>query len=230
MKRRNIVLSISGAAVLLATAVLSALCIKDWSGLTRGAFCAVLWSETAFFGGSVFVEYAAAKTEQIITRAALYSTLSCYAVINIAVSLLYIARFQQAVTSYVVIETVLLAIAAVVIVVSLAASRSVHQANEKSMEQLAAVESLIERLDKLSAAPAYQAYSAALKKLSEDLRFTDMTVSAPEDAGIGQAISAIETEGGSGDASEAVKANLIQISALISQRKAAAGAAKKGRI
>ena len=230
MKRRSIILATSGAIIVFATVIISLLCIKDWSGLTKGAFCAILWSEIAFFGGAIFVEYAARKTEQVITRSALYSTLSCYAVTNMIVSTLCIACFRQAVTAYAVTEVVLLAIAAVVIVVSLSASKGVYQASEGTRNQLAAVEALIARLDKLAAASAYQAYSAALKKLSEDLRFTDMTVSAPEDSGIEQAISAIEMEGGNEDSSETIKANLVRINTLINQRKLTVSAAKKGRI
>ena len=232
MKRRSITISISGVIVLLATIIISAICIDDWSGLTGWAFSAILWSEIIFFCGLVFVEWIAERTEQIITRASLYVILSAYAIINIPGSILYIAFYKDACTSFAVVEVALLSLAAVAIVVSLATSKSIRQSNEKTMNAVATIEAMVERLNKLAIAPECKVYSSALKKVSEDLKFTDISVSVPEDAEIDGAISSIEVAviSESENATETIKEALIRLNSLISKRKISTSSCKKGRI
>lgn len=210
--------------------IISVLCIDDWSGLTGWAFSAMFLTEILYFGGMILVERIAEKTEQIITRSALYVLLTAYAVINILVSIIYIAFFKQANTSFVIVEVILLAIIAIAAVVSLAASKGIHQSNENTMNSIANIENMIERLNKLAVSPNCTAYSSALKKLSDDLRFIDISKNVPEDAKIAEAISTIEIEINSDDSTETIKETLVRMNTLIAQRKIAVQASKKGRV
>jgi hypothetical protein len=232
MKRRSITISIIGVITLIVTIIISTLCIADWSGLTVLAFSTIIWTEVVFFGGMVLVEWAAERTEQVFTRSALYVLFSAYAVINIPVSILYIAFLKQARTSFVIVEVVLLAVIAIIMVVSLSASKRVYQCNQKTMENLAGIEAMIERLNKLAVSPECETYSSALKKLSDDLRFTDISASAPEDTEIAVAISSIEIEVKSAgeNTAETIKETLVRLNSLIAQRKLAVCASKKGRV
>lgn len=194
MNRQNITISIAGVIILLVTITISTLCIDDWSGLTGWAFATMLWSELLFFAGLVFVEWVAARTEQIITRTALYTLLSAYAIVNIPVSIIYLAFFKEAATSFIIVEVVLLAVVAIAVVATLTISKSVHQSNEKTMNSVVMVESLIERMNKLALTPNCEKYSSQLKKMSDSLRFTDTSVVVQEDTEIIDAISIIELE------------------------------------
>lgn len=232
MKRRSITIAIVGVITLLVTILICALCMKDWSGLTAGAFGTLIWTEIAFFGGIAFVEWIAEQTEQIITRSALYAMFSAYAVINIPVSILYMVFFKQARISFVIVEAVLLAILAITIVISLSASAGIHQSNQKTMGNLASMESMIERLNKLAVSPECAAYSSTLKKLGDDLRFSDISTCVPEDAEIAAAISTMEIDINTAgeNTAETIKETLVRLNSLIAQRKVAVSTSKKGRV
>ena len=232
MNRRSKAILLSGVILLIATAALLLLCINDWSGLTKLASSTILWSEIAFFGGLLFVERVAQKTEQVITRSSVYFLLSAYAVINILVSIVYITFFKQSFTSFLVFQIVLFAVVAIAILIFLTASRSIYKANAQTNQTVAGVQAMVDRLNELALNPEYDHFSSTLKKLSEDLRFTDLSTNAPEDAEILDAISAIEIELGhlNENTGETVKSTLVRLNSLINQRKVSTGAIKKGRI
>lgn len=56
MNRRSKTILVSGVILLIATIIVSLICIDDWSGVTGWAFVTMLWSEVVLFGGLVFVE------------------------------------------------------------------------------------------------------------------------------------------------------------------------------
>lgn len=232
MNIRGKTISISGVIILIATIIIATLCIDDWSRLTVLAFSTMLLTEIVFFGGLIFIEWISEKTEQLITRSSLYVLLSFYLVISILLSILYMVFFKEATTSFVIIQVILLAIITIAIMVSLAVSKSIYKSNEKTMTTLTSVEEMITRLNKLAALPKCAVYSSAIKKLSDNLRFTDVSVNVPEDAEIDGAISTIEIEATieNEDAAETIKETLIHLNSLIAQRKVTSSAAKKGRV
>lgn len=231
MNRRSKTILISGIITIFATVIISLLSIDDWSGLIGWAFTAMLWSEAVFFGGLILVECISEKTEPIITRSVLYTVISVYAGIDFFVSIFYMTLFEEANTSFAVVQVSLLAIVAIAIVILLATSKGVHRANEKTMKAVVNTESMIEKLNKLAMTPGYEQFASTLKKLSDDLRFTDISKSVPEDAEIREIISSIEIESGSNETTyENIKAKLVRLNTLISQRKLSVFAINKGKI
>lgn len=232
MNKRSKSIFLSGCIVLAATIMVSMLCIKDWSGLTGLAFSTMLLAEIVFFAGFISVEWIAEKTEQVIARSAVYTLVCAYAAANILVSILYIVFFKEKVTSFAVIQVVLLAAAAIAVIVSLTAGKSIYESNDNTMKAVINVEALIERLNQLAVSPACTDFSSSLRKLSDDLRFTDISKSVQEDADISDVISAIEIESGhsSEHTFETIKTALIRLNSLIEQRKLTVSASKKGKI
>lgn len=57
MNRRSKTILVSGVILLIATIIVSLICIDDWSGVTGWAFVTMLWSEVVLFGGLVFVPF-----------------------------------------------------------------------------------------------------------------------------------------------------------------------------
>lgn len=142
MSRRSRAILISGLTAFAATAAVALLCIRDWSGITGWAFLTMLWSETVFVAGLLFAERASELTEPVATRAVLYTVIAVYAVVNMAVSLLYMILFKKAYTSFGVIQVVLLAAALVITIVSFTASKGIR--TEKLMCRKVTQENLID--------------------------------------------------------------------------------------
>lgn len=232
MNRRNRTILISGVMMLLATIMISLFCMKDWSGLTGWAFAAMLWSEIVFFGGLIFTEWISERTEQVITRSMLYTVIFAYSVINFLVSVCYMTLLKEAGTSFTVIQIVLLVIAAIAIFISLTVSGGVQKGNEHTLKSTAKVDAMVERLNKLAVCPECEPFSSSLKKLSDDLRFTDTSKVVSEDAEISDVISNIEIAADSVEESfnEKMQAALVRLNTLISKRKISVNAVNKGKI
>lgn len=232
MNKRSKSIFLSGFIVFAATIMIAMLCIDDWSGLTGLAFSTMLFAEIVFFAGLISVEWIAEKTEQVIARSAVYTLVFGYAAANILVSILYIVFFKDKVTSFAVIQVVLLAAAAIAVIVSLTAGKSIYQSNKNTMKAVINAEALIERLNQLAVSPACTDFSSSLRKSSDDLRFTDISKSVQEDADISDVISAIEIESNhsSERTFETIKTALIRLNSLIEQRKLTVSASNKGKI
>jgi predicted DNA-binding protein (UPF0251 family) len=93
-------------------------------------------------------------------------------------------------------------------------------------------EAIIERLNKLLVRPECEPYTSMLKSLSEDLRFTDISKTVPEDADIAMNISEIELTLCNLDdaADEKIKSALVRLKTLIEQRKLSVSSINKGKI
>ncbi len=231
MNRRNAI-SICGIITFIATIILSKMCIDDWSGLTKWAFGTILGSEIVFFSGLLFAEYISQKTEQIITRVALYVLLSAYMLINVAVSVVFITSYKDENTSFVNTEVIIHALLFIAIIVFLTAGRSIYKSNRKTMANLANAEAMIGRLNKLAALDKCLAYRSALNKISDELRFSDISSPVLEDMEINKAISVIELEivNDTETSEKVIKDALINLKSLVAQRNITISMAKKGNI
>lgn len=232
MNTRCKAILICGIITLLATSIISSLCISDWEGVTKWAFTAILWSEIVLFGGILFVERISQRTEQIITRVLLYTIISLYSVLNLLVSAIYIASFKDGSTSFTIIQVAMFAVATISFVISIVASKAVQQSNEHTMATVENTEQMVERLKKLAVCPACEKYASTLRTLSDDLRFTDISKVVAEDADISILISGIEVEIDSIDDSsdDKIKSALVRLKTLIAQRQISLSAANKGKI
>lgn len=232
MNRRSKTILVSGVILLIATIIVSLICIDDWSGVTGWAFVTMLWSEVVLFGGLVFVEWFSEKSEQIITRSSHYVIIAAYAVINFLISIFYMTLLKEATTFFAVVQVVILAVASVGIVISLAASKGVQRSNEHTVKAVENAEEMIERLNKLALCPECDRFASTLKKMSDDLRFTDISKTVAEDTEISNVISTIEVEIGNTDEGtyEKIKMALVRLNTLILQRKISVNAVNKGKI
>lgn len=231
MNRFNSI-SICGIVTFIATIILSEMGIDDWSGLTKWAYYTILGSEIIFFSGLLWAEYISQKTEQIITRVALYLLLSTYTFINIVVAIIFILFYKNENTSFINIEVIINALLFTAIVVFLTASKSIYKSNQKTMSNLNNVTAIIERLDKLATVDKCLAYRPTLNKLSEDLRFSDVSSPVWEDSEINKTISVIEIEvmKNSDTSDKTIKEALVNLNSLIAQKSIAISLSKKGNI
>ncbi len=232
MNRRSKTAFAVGTIAVVATIAISVICVDSWTGLTGWAFAAMLWSEILFFGGLIFVEWIAGRTQQIMTRSALYVLLSAYAIVNIPICIAHMVFFKEGAASFAVIEMILLAAAAIAILIFLSASKSVHQTDQKTMTNCMNAEAMIARLDKLASSPKCGSCASTLKELRNELKFTDISSTVSEDAEIANAIRTIETElsrEGCGS-DETIQKTLILLDSLIAQRRISVRASKQSKI
>lgn len=232
MKTRKNSILISACITFIATILITIFCVNDWSGITPLAFSMILWSELVFFGGLIIIEKVSDTTEQIISRSTLSTLFSSYFIVNVIFSIVCIVLFKESITTFAVIEILLFAILAIGIVASLAISKGVYNSNTKTMNSVESVEGLINRLNKLAVLPECESYSAILKKSSDDLRFTDISVIVSEDKEIDEVISSIEIAVANKDKldDEQINSKMISLNSLIERRKISTSQCKKGNI
>lgn len=232
MKTRKISLLISAIITFLATVIITSFCVSDWSGVTPWAFSMILFSEIVFFGGLILLERASEGTAQVITRSIISTLLFSYLIVNVIFSTICIVFFKESNKTFVVLEVIFVAILAIGVVVSLVASKSIYKSNEKTMRAVTNIDGLIIRLNKLAESPVCEAYAVALKKISDGLRFTDISVNVSEDREIEDLISSIEIEVADNEELDSKKfnSNMIHLNSLIAKRKIATVECKKGMI
>lgn len=232
MYRRSIIILISGAITLMASIIIFLLSIKDWSGVTSLAVVAIVWSELVFFGGLTFVEWISKKVEQLIIRPSMYFIIAVYTGINILISILYMMLFKWFVIRFIIIEIALLVIAIIFTLISILSASSVRNSNEYTMKSVANMENIILMLDKLAVSPEYNDFATTIKKLKENLKFTDISKIVPEDKEIVEVVGDIETLISCKDETrnEKINKNLSILDALIAKRKIAVQSIQKGKI
>lgn len=133
------------------------------------------------FGGLTFVEWISKNVEQLIIRPSMYFIIAVYTGINILISILYMMLFKWFVIHFIIIEIALLVIAIIFTLISILSVSSVRNSNEYTIKSVANMENITLMLDKLAISPECNDFVATIKKLKEDLKFTDISKIVPED-------------------------------------------------
>lgn len=233
MNRRSKTLLISGAIVIAVTAAILAICIEEWVDLIPLTAAFMIWAELVLFIGLALTEIDSGSSQSIITRASAGIVLSVYSGAAFLLSLLFMLSFRESFKTFMVLQLLLLAVAAVTLLTANAASKGIRSANARTDTATEQINSYITRLGALAALDAVKEAAPALKKLADDLRFTDHSVVVGIDREIGDVISVLELElAKSADSRSADKlqSEYVRLNSLIAQRKLEAKAAKTGGI
>lgn len=232
MYRRSKTILLSSTIVIVATIIILLLSIKDWTGITGFAFATIIWSELFLFIGLIFVEWLSNKSVQTIIRSGFYVVIVTYSFVNIILSLIYMKTFKTAKISFVVFEVLFLATALVLGVILVNIGHSLKKSNDDTMINVNRIEAIVERLDKLAVCPECKEFSVTINKLSDALRFTDMSKSTSEDVEISREVEDIEIEIKSVNEKTNGRLSkvLTNLNALISQRNIDVNAMQKGKI
>ena len=132
MNRRGKTFSAVGAIVLIATIVITCICVGNWKGLTTPAFIFMLWSEIAFFGSFVLVEVISEKGQGIITRSIWYTIVSVYSGIVFILSIINLGNHSTEYKWFWVVQILLLSVGLAILFIGSSASKSMRQANDKA--------------------------------------------------------------------------------------------------
>ncbi|MDL2310751.1 hypothetical protein LJC13_02090 [Peptostreptococcaceae bacterium OttesenSCG-928-C18] len=231
MKNRIKLISSIGAIVLALTLILGFINIKDWSGINLVAFLFILLAEIILFAGFILVELSSAKTEQIAYRSGMYIAITIYSLATIAVSLFYMIFTEKSINSFWTIQLILLAILLMICLALYNTSKSFRQKDEKVLFAVAKIEEYVGRLNILSGNNSDKTYGLKLKKIAEDLQFTDVSTTVSADNEIGDSISLLEENLAKEEVKEEdIEELLNKMSSLIDRRKMEVSASKRGRI
>lgn len=231
MNNRSKTFAAIGAIAIIATVTICLICIKDWSGLTTLAFVFLLWAEVVFFGSGMLVERISAKSEGIITSSSWYIIGSVYSGIVFLLSLFNLGNHSTQSKWFWMIQIILIAVTLIALFLFSSVSKEVHRANNKTESLLNSFSSTVSRLALLSERVTDVDQATLLKKLSEELRFTDATAVVEADTKIENAVSAIELEiEKSSPDSSAIENSIAAINSAIKERKVQLTTAKRGRI
>lgn len=233
MNRRGKTLLISGAVVIAVTAAILAICIEDWVDLIPLTAAFMFWAELVLFVGLTLTEMQAGATESIITRVSTGVVVSFYSVAAFLLSLLFMISFRESFKTFIVLQLLLLAVAAVTLLAANAASRGIRSSNTRTDSATELLSSYITRLGALAALNPIDGAELTLKKLADDLRFTDHSVVVGIDREIGDTISVLELElakAADSRSDDTIKSEYVRLNSLIAQRKLETKAAKTGGI
>lgn len=233
MNRRSKTLLLSGVIVVFTTIIILVLCIKDWSGITPLASIFIVFAELILFLGMTFVEKIATATEQLVIRSSYSVLLLFYTAISVIISLVFINKNKYAFITFIVLQLLLFSIIIIQLIVMYFTSKGIRIFKEKTLTATTQLDSLIGRLNTLSASESAKANTKALKKLAEDLRFTDTSTLVASDTQIDRVISELELELNKeteAQRSEFIEHNITLLNSLIAKRKVEVSSIRKGNI
>lgn len=233
MNRRSKTILFSGSTVLIATIVTTLLCIKSWNKMSFATTAFTIWAELSFFLILLTIEHMSRWAEQVFLRSSLLAVSFLYSCFAIIVSLVFLNILPQAFTAFWVVQILLLMISAVLFFVICAASKSIRAVNDRTAHAVTQTESMMRRLDMLAASVNNRDTASALRALSDQLRYTDVSVVVSADTDIEKEISSLETEylkENNVQTADAISKTITALNSLIAKRKLETAAAKEGGI
>ncbi|WP_100065484.1 hypothetical protein [Miniphocaeibacter massiliensis] len=232
MNSRVKVLSISGILIMLLTITLGFLNIEEWNNTNIVSFIFILLAEIIFFGGFILVEKTYNDFSKTFYRGITFSVITLYTLATIITSLVFIIFTEKAFRSLLTIQLIILAIFLIAFITVYSISKKLKDSDEKILGSTSRIENYINRLNLLKSQDSSKPYSLRIKKLAEDLRFTDISTTVLADDDIELVISKLEEELNKDEDLSEKEIELLcsKISNLIERRKLEVHSLKRGGI
>lgn len=234
MKNRNNAISIIGVTLVIFTAILFALLTED---RTRTMFIClgfIVGAEIVFFGGLLLIEYLSKTTSQIILRTVCGITLSIGSLASILVSCIYIGRDVDSLRGFYSWQLIIWVLAIVVLTIGYFTASSVNNSDSRTMNAVMTLAVVVDQLTTLSDDSRNTKYAGQLKKIADELRYSDTSSLVPSDELIQNAVAKLEVvfvqEYGEDEKDNEIKNLLSEMLVLISRRKQEVKFTKAGGI
>lgn len=234
MKNRNNAISIIGVTLVIFTAILFALLTED---RTRTMFIClgfIVGAEIVFFGGLLLIEYLSKTTSQIILRTVCGITLSIGSLASILVSCIYIGRDVDSLRGFYSWQLIIWVLAIVVLTIGYFTASSVNNSDSRTMNAVMTLAVVVDQLTTLSDDSRNTKYADQLKKIADELRYSDTSSLVPSDELIQNAVAKLEVvlvqEYGEDEKDTEIKNLLSEILVLINRRKQEVKLTKVGGI
>lgn len=192
MNNRAKIFSIISPIVLISTIILFFIIGKGITLITFMGFLSILIDEIIFFGGMILIEIFAEKTSQITLRAGCGTTITLYSVISIIVLMIYMIFSIKAIKSFLAIHLILLVACIALSIIFFSASRKIESSEQKVIDSVRLNSAITEKVDFLVADSKNKKYMDLLKKVSDELRFSDISTVVSVDSEIEETISRLE--------------------------------------
>lgn len=234
MKNRNNAISIIGATLVIFTAILFALLTED---RTRTMFIClgfIVGAEIVFFGGLLLIEYLSKTTSQIILRTVCGITLSIGSLASIIVSCIYMSRDVDSLRGFYSWQLIIWVLAIVVLTIGYFTASSVNNSDSRTMNAVMTLAVVVDQLTTLSDDSRNTKYADQLKKIADELRYSDTSSLVPSDELIQNTVAKLEVvfvqEYGEDEKDNEIKNLLSEMLVLISRRKQEVKLTKVGGI
>ncbi|MBS5931795.1 MAG: hypothetical protein KIC94_02875 [Clostridiales bacterium] len=234
MKNRNNAISIIGVTLVIFTAILFALLTED---RTRTMFIClgfIVGAEIVFFGGLLLIEYLSRTTSQIILRTVCGITLSIGSLASILVSCTYIGRDADSLRGFYSWQLIIWVLAIAVLTIGYFTASSVNNSDSRTMNAVMTLAVVVDQLTTLSDDSRNTKYADQLKKIADELRYSDTSSLVPSDELIQNAVAKLEVvfvqEYGEDEKDNEIKSLLSEMLVLISRRKQEVKFTKAGGI
>lgn len=234
MKNRNNAISIIGVTLVIFTAILFALLTED---RTRTMFIClgfIVGAEIVFFGGLLLIEYLSKTTSQITLRTVCGITLSIGSLASILVSCIYIGRDVDSLRGFYSWQLIIWVLAIVVLTIGYFTASSVNNSDSRTMNAVMTLAVVVDQLTTLSDDSRNTKYAGQLKKIADELRYSDTSSLVPSDELIQNAVAKLEVvfvqEYGEDEKDNEIKNLLSEMLVLISRRKQEVKFTKAGGI
>lgn len=234
MKNRNNAISIIGVIVVIFTGILFALLTKDRTTSMFICLGFIVGAEIVFFGGLLIIEYLSRTTSQIILRTVCGITLGVCSLASVLVSCVYMGRDVDSLRWFYSWQLIIWVLAIVVITIGYFTASSVKNSDTKTMKAVVTLTNVVNLLTSLSVDSRNTKYAEQLKKIADELRYSDTSSIVPSDELIQNAVAKLELaliqEYGEDEKDSEIKNLLSEMSVLINRRKQEVKLAKVGGI
>ncbi|WMJ86052.1 hypothetical protein [Anaerocolumna sp. MB42-C2] len=181
MTRRGKTLSFIGAISIAVTIVLFFLLTRERSAMTWAGFCSIVLAEITMIGGLVVLEAISANLSQIVISAVGGGALIAIPLISIVVSLLFMILQSHAYRAFAAIQLVSLAVLMILLIIAYHVSSSVKYTSDNLLSAEKTITRITDKLKILAGDRNNKAYAEKIKRIAEDIRYSDVSVAAAAD-------------------------------------------------
>lgn len=234
MKNRNSAISIIGVIIVVFTGILFALLTEDRRTSMFICLGFIVGAEIVLFGGLLTIEYLSRTTSQIIVRTVCGITLGVGSIASILVSCIYMGRDVDSLRGFYSWQLIIWVLAIIGITIGFFTASSVKASDTRTMNTVITLTLVTDQLTSLSDDSRNTKYADQLKKIADELRYSDTSSLVPSDELIQNAVAKLEVvlvqEYGEDEKDTEIKNLLSEILVLINRRKQEVKLTKVGGI
>ncbi|SHM21963.1 hypothetical protein SAMN02746066_01220 [Anaerosporobacter mobilis DSM 15930] len=234
MKNRNSAISIIGVIIVVFTGILFALLTEDRRTSMFICLGFIVGAEIVLFGGLLTIEYLSRTTSQIIVRTVCGITLGVGSIASILVSCIYMGRDVDSLRGFYSWQLIIWVLAIIGITIGFFTASSVKASDTRTMNTVMTLTLVTDQLTSLSDDSRNTKYADQLKKIADELCYSDTSSLVPSDELIQNAVAKLEVvlvqEYGEDEKDTEIKNLLSEILVLINKRKQEVKLTKVGGI
>lgn len=234
MKNRTSAISIIGVVLVVFTGILFALLTEDRRTSMFICLGFIVGAEIVFFGGLLAIEYLSRTTSQIIVRTVCGIILGVGSLASILVSCIYMGRDIDSLRGFYSWQLIIWVLAIIGITIGYFTASSVKTSDTRTMNAVMTLTNIFDQLTSFSDDSRNTKYADQLKKIADELRYSDTSSLVPSDELIQNAVAKLEVvlvqEYGEDEKDSEINNLLSEILVLINRRKQEVKLTKVGGI